>query len=166
MKGFGAGIVNDGELIGYQGSPEIGHIYPERHPDDQTFKGTCPYQGDCLEGLVAEPAFEARFGKSYKEISMFEPIWDIVAYYIAQSAIQATLLMRPQKIILGGDIVNEVELQKIKQQFQKLLNNYVEVGPIDDYLVAPSNSSRKLSIVGNLSLAKKEFYSASDVTMD
>ncbi|MBW1605033.1 ROK family protein [Lactobacillus sp. Sy-1] len=161
-KGVGAGIVNDGDLIGYQGSPEIGHIYPERHPDDQTFPGTCPYQGDCLEGLVSEPAFEARFGKSYKEISMFNPIWDIVAYYIAQSAVQATLLMRPEKIIIGGDIINEVELEKIKVQFNKLLDHYVDVGPIDDYLVLPSSSNRKLSIVGNLSLAKKAYYSEAD----
>ncbi|UQS87276.1 ROK family protein [Nicoliella spurrieriana] len=161
-KGVGAGIVNNGELIGYQGSPEIGHIKPKRHPDDQTFKGTCPYQGDCLEGLVSEPAFQARFGKSYKEISMFEPIWDIVAYYIAQSALQATLLIRPEKIIIGGDIVNEVELAKIRVQFQKLLNGYVDVGPIDEYLVAPSNSNRKLAIIGNLSLAKKAYYSESD----
>ncbi|WP_181399140.1 ROK family protein [Apilactobacillus micheneri] len=113
-KGVGAGIVNDGELIGYKGSPEIGHIYPKHHPKDQDFKGTCPYQGDCLEGLVSEEAFKSRFNKSYKEISMFNPIWDIVAYYIAQSVIQSTLLIRPQKIIIGGDIINKIEIKKIK----------------------------------------------------
>ncbi|TPR23329.1 ROK family protein [Apilactobacillus timberlakei] len=160
-KGVGAGIVNDGELIGYKGSPEIGHIYPKRHPKDQDFKGTCPYQGDCLEGLVSEEAFKSRFNKSYKEISMFNPIWDIVAYYIAQSVIQSTLLIRPQKIIIGGDIINKIEIKKIKTQFAKLFNNYLNVGDsnqLNDYIVLPSNSSTKLSIIGNAALAKKAYY--------
>ncbi|WP_181399258.1 ROK family protein [Apilactobacillus timberlakei] len=160
-KGVGAGIVNDGELIGYKGSPEIGHIYPKRHPKDQNFKGTCPYQGDCLEGLVSEEAIKSRFNKSYKEISMFNPIWDIVAYYIAQSVIQSTLLIRPQKIIIGGDIINKIEIKKIKTQFAKLFNNYLNVGDsnqLNDYIVLPSNSSTKLSIIGNAALAKKAYY--------
>lgn len=163
-KGVGAGIVNDGELVGYKGSPEIGHIYPKRHPKDQTFKGTCPYQGDCLEGLVAEPAFQARFNKSYQEVSMFNPIWDIVAYYIAQAAIQSTLLIRPQKIIIGGDIVNKIEIEKIRNEFKKLMNDYIKIdGTIDDYITLPSNSSNKLSIIGNTSLAKKAYYANDDV---
>ncbi|WP_157945042.1 ROK family protein [Apilactobacillus quenuiae] len=165
-KGVGAGIVNAGELVGYKGSPEIGHIYPKRHPKDQVFKGTCPYQGDCLEGLVSESAFQARFNKSYKEISMFNPIWDIVAYYIAQSAIQSTLLIRPQKIIIGGDIINKIEIQKIKEQFQKLFNGYLSVGDnnnLNNYITTPSNSSTKLSIIGNTALAKKIYYSDANI---
>ncbi|MCK8624530.1 ROK family protein [Apilactobacillus sp. M161] len=158
-KGVGAGIINDGEFIGYNGSPEIGHIIPKRHPNDLTFKGICPYQGDCLEGLVSEPAILARTGKSYKEISMFDPIWDIIAYYIAQSTIQATLITRPKKIILGGKIINEVELDKVRQQFKLLFNDYIDVGDLTEYIQMPSHSSRKLAIIGNLSLAKKKFYS-------
>ncbi|UQS84853.1 ROK family protein [Apilactobacillus apisilvae] len=164
-KGVGAGIVNDGELVGYKGSPEIGHICPKRHPKDQTFPGTCPYQGDCLEGLVSEPAFQARFNKSYKEISMFKPIWDIIAYYIAQSVVQSTLLIRPQKIIIGGDIINKIEIQKIKNEFKKLINNYIKVGDdgnLEGYISLPSNSSNKLSIIGNISLAKKVYYADGD----
>ena len=41
----------------------MGHTFVKRHPDDIDFKGICPYHGDCLEGLVAGPTFEARFGK-------------------------------------------------------------------------------------------------------
>ncbi|GLB46285.1 fructokinase [Philodulcilactobacillus myokoensis] len=165
-KGVGAGIINNGEMIGYQGSPEIGHIYPKRPQNDQGFKGTCPYQGDCLEGLVAEPTFQARFNKSYNEISMFNPIWDDVAYYIAQSIIQATLFIRPQKIILGGTIINPILLKKIKIQFNRLFNHYVPVGDHDNlnnYITLLSSSSSKLAIIGNISLAKKAYFSNFDM---
>ncbi|MCK8606856.1 ROK family protein [Apilactobacillus ozensis] len=157
-KGVGAGIIDNGEFIGYNGSPEIGHIIPKRHPDDLVFKGVCPYQGDCLEGLVSEPAIQARMGKSYKEISMFDPMWDIVAYYIAQATIQATLITRPKKIILGGKIINEVEIKKVRAQFEKLFNGYIDVGSLENYIQMPSHSNRKLAIIGNLSLAKKKIY--------
>lgn len=162
-KGVGVGIVNQGQFIGDQGNPEIGHIIPKRNPKDMTFKGVCPYQGDCLEGLVSSKAFEARFHKSFKEISMFCPIWDIVAYYIAQCAVQATLFIRPQQIIFGGAIMNPIELRKIKVQFKKLLNNYVPVGNLDKYIQMPDLSSSKLAIIGNLSLAKKHYYAESPI---
>ncbi|CAI2612952.1 ROK family protein [Apilactobacillus apinorum] len=157
--GVGVGIVNDGKFVGTMGSPEIGHIIPQRHVDDMDFPGVCPYQSDCLEGLVSTPAIEARMGQKPEEISMFNPIWDIVAYYIAQSLVQTTVFVRPQKIILGGSIVNEIELQKVKEQFKQLLNNYLNVGDVDQYITLPSCDEDKLAIIGNLALAKQQFYS-------
>ncbi len=32
--------------------PEIGYLFPRRHPDDAGFPGICPHHGDCLEGLA------------------------------------------------------------------------------------------------------------------
>ncbi len=32
------------------------------HPDD-SFKGSCPFHGNCLEGMAAGPAIEKRLGK-------------------------------------------------------------------------------------------------------
>ncbi len=61
--GVGAGAVINGQLVGGIGHPEMGHVLLKRHPDDLGFKGICPFHGDCLEGLVAGPTFEARTGK-------------------------------------------------------------------------------------------------------
>ncbi len=75
--GVGAGTVLDSKFIGTLGHPEIGHVRLKRHPDDLSFKGICPYHGDCLEGLVAGPTFEARLGKKGQDI----PLTDRMGYY-------------------------------------------------------------------------------------
>lgn len=76
--GVGAGAIVDGHLIGGIGHPEMGHVLVKRHPDDLDFKGVCPYHGDCLEGLVAGPTFEARLGIKGAEVPIrtrFGTLW-------------------------------------------------------------------------------------------
>lgn len=60
--GIGAGaVVGSGTLTGLS-HPEMGHIRLPRHPGD-SYQGTCPYHGDCLEGLASGPAIEEGWGK-------------------------------------------------------------------------------------------------------
>lgn len=40
----------------------MGHQRINRHRDDLTFEGICPFHGDCLEGVAAGPSLEARTG--------------------------------------------------------------------------------------------------------
>ncbi len=61
--GLGGGAIIDGRLLHGRLHPEMGHI---RIPHDRArdpFRGNCPYHGDCLEGLAAGPAIEARWGQ-------------------------------------------------------------------------------------------------------
>jgi len=60
--GIGGGLVLDGRPVHGIAHPELGHIYPRRHPEDAGFTGTCPHHGDCLEGLACGPAIIARWG--------------------------------------------------------------------------------------------------------
>ena len=48
--------------------PEGGHVLLTRHPKD-TYGGKCPYHSNCLEGLAAGPAIEARWGKKGIELA-------------------------------------------------------------------------------------------------
>lgn len=157
-NGIGAGIVNNGQFVGHNGSSEIGHIYPKKDVYDQDFNGTCLYQGDCLEGLVAQPSFKARFSQPSNQISMLNPVWQAVANYLAQSIIQSTLFIRPDKIIINSSMINQIELNKIKEQFKSTFNNYLNVGNLDDYLQLETKSGEDLSINGNILLAKKKFF--------
>ena len=155
--GVGAGAVIDGKFVGEIGHTEMGHIRLKRHAADLDFKGICPFHGDCLEGLVAGPTFEARTGKKGKDVPLTDPVWDIMAYYVAQAALDTTLMFRPAKIIFGGGVVSEAFLKKVRAQFKALLNDYVEVGDLDQYIVMPLAKNNGSATVGNFALALKTY---------
>ena len=154
--GVGAGEVVDGRFIGGMGHPEVGHIRVKRHPDDLDFAGICHFHGDCLEGLVAGPTFQARLGISGREVPLTNHVWDIMAYYVAQAALDSTLMFRPDKIVLGGGVVSEQFLKKVRREFKKLLNNYVDVGDVEKYITMPLAKGNGSATIGNFALALKE----------
>jgi fructokinase len=80
-----------------------------------------------------------------------------MAYYVAQAAIQVTLMLRPAKIVFGGGVVSEAFLQKVRSQFADLMNNYVDVGDLNKYIVMPLVKNNGSATVGNFALALKEF---------
>ena len=153
--GCGAGAVIDGKFVGELGHPEMGHTRLKRHPDDLDFKGICPFHGDCLEGLVSGPTFEARTGKKGQDVPLTDHVWDIVAYYVAQAALDATLMFRPGQIVFGGGVVSEEFLKKVRREFKKLLNNYVDVGNVDEYITMPLAQNNGSATIGDFALALK-----------
>ncbi|MBQ0837016.1 fructokinase ScrK [Lactiplantibacillus pentosus] len=153
--GVGAGTVIAGQLLGSLGHPEMGHVFVKRHPDDLNFSGICPFHSDCLEGLVSGPTFEARTGRPGKDVSLNDPVWDIMANYVAQAALQTTLTIRPNKIVFGGGVISEPFLIKIRTAFEQLLNGYLELPPLDQYLVMPAIINNGSATIGNLALALK-----------
>lgn len=154
--GVGAGVIIDGKFVGELGHPEMGHVFVKRHPDDLDFAGICPYHHDCLEGLVAGPTFDARLGKPGKEVPADDPTWDIMAYYVAQAAIQTTLTLRPGKIVFGGGVVSEGFLDKVRAHFKTLLNGYVEVPDLQEYIVMPAVANNGSATLGDYALALRE----------
>ncbi|MCY9806135.1 ROK family protein [Lentilactobacillus senioris] len=155
--GVGAGIVNNGEFMVSLGHPEMGHVYLKRHPEDLDFAGICPYHNDCLEGLVAGPTFEARLGISGQDVPHDHKVWDIMAYYVAQAAIQTTLTIRPDKIVFGGGVVSEWFLDKVRAQFAELLNDYVAVPPLEQYITMPNVKENGSATLGDFAMALKEY---------
>ncbi len=153
--GVGAGSIINGHLIGGIGHLEMGHVLVKRHPDDLKFDGICPYHHDCLEGLVAGPTFEARLGVKGPKVSLTDHVWDIMAYYVAQAMLQTTLTLRPGKIILGGGVTNEIFVKKVRGEFKRLLNDYVQVPDLERYIVMPSVKNNGSATLGNFALAEK-----------
>lgn len=154
--GVGGGAVIDGEFLGGAGHPEMGHTFVKRHPDDLDFKGNCPFHGDCLEGLVAGPTFEARLGKKGETVPLTDPVWDIMAYYLAQAVVQATLIIRPDKIVFGGSVAGEELLKKVRAQFAEMFNEYVDLPPLDQYITRPEIKNNGSATLGNFALGLKQ----------
>ena len=57
-----AALVN-GELMHGLLHPEMGHIPLPRDTAVDPFEGSCPFHGDCFEGLASGPAMEKRWGQ-------------------------------------------------------------------------------------------------------
>ncbi|MEC6748372.1 ROK family protein [Marinilactibacillus sp. XAAS-LB27] len=153
--GIGGGAVVDGKPLEGFGHPEMGHVLVKMHPDD-TFEGVCPYHKNCLEGLAAGPAIEKRYGKKAQELTDRKEVWEIEAFYLAQALMNYTLILSPEKIILGGGVMKQKQLfPLIRNEFQTLLNGYVETPDLDTYIISPELGD-DAGITGSLLLALKE----------
>lgn len=104
--GIGGGLVLDGRPVHGIAHPEIGHIYPRRHPEDADFAGICPIHGDCLEGLACGPAIMARWGQSLSELPADHPGHAIIADYIAQACHTLFAAVAVGEVVIGGGVAN------------------------------------------------------------
>ncbi|UQS84275.1 fructokinase ScrK [Bombilactobacillus thymidiniphilus] len=153
--GVGGGAVLNGKILQGFGHPEMGHTFVKRHPDDLDFAGICPFHKDCLEGLVSGPTFDARLGIAGKDVPHEHHVWDIMAYYVAQAAIQQTMILRPDNIVFGGGVISEDFLAKVRVHFKQLLNDYVTVPDLDKYITMPRVKENGSATLGNFALAYK-----------
>ncbi|MDN2649903.1 ROK family protein [Leuconostoc lactis] len=152
--GVGAGIVSGGHLVSGYGHPEAGHIFLQKHPED-TYDGHCPFHGaNCLEGLAAGPAIEERWGMSAKEIPDDHLAWRMEAFYLAQAILDYTMILRPEKVVLGGGVPHrEILFPLIRESFAEQMYDYLAVPPLDDYIVPVANGDNA-GILGCFYLAK------------
>ncbi|AZB41691.1 ROK family protein [Bacillus sp. FJAT-42376] len=139
--GIGVGAVVKGELLHGMSHPEMGHILVRRHPDD-SFRGSCPYHGDCLEGLAAGPALEKRWGSKGDELANRAEVWEIEADYIAQALVNYALILNSKRLILGGGVMRQRQLfPLIRKKFGEYMNGYIQnpyVDNLDTYIVPPA----------------------------
>jgi fructokinase len=101
--GLGGGLVANGHPLHGAMHPEIGHMHPRR-VDEDNFAGTCPFHGDCIEGLVSGPALAARFGASMETVADDDPRWHHVAADLAQLASTLFLTTAAERILFGGTV--------------------------------------------------------------
>ncbi len=101
--GIGAGVFLNGDFAGRPLHPEFGHIPVRRNARDTAFAGTCPFHGDCLEGLASVTAMRARWGGP-EALGADHEAWPIAADYLAQACRVLTLTLRLDRIIIGGGL--------------------------------------------------------------
>ena len=124
--GIGAGICIDGKPVHGMLHPEAGHMLLRPHPDDPLPRGVCPYHDGCLEGLAAGPALGARANGNAKELPDDHPLFSLEAHYLAQMCVNLILTVSPEKIILGGGVMQRASLfPMIRRETQRLLGGYV-----------------------------------------
>lgn len=156
--GIGVGVISDQKLLHGMLHPEAGHVLLTRHPKD-TYKGKCPFHANCFEGLCAGPAVEERWGRKGYELAEQAEVWEMEAYYIGQALVDFTMMISPQKIILGGGLMHQTQLLPlIRKEFAKQMNGYLktkEMEDLDQYIVVQSLDDKQ-GIMGALRLAVLE----------
>ncbi|MGE6630058.1 ROK family protein [Bacillus sp. NPDC077027] len=150
--GIGAGAVVRGELLHGHSHPEMGHILVRKNEKD-SFDGVCPYHGACLEGLASGPAIEKRWGTPAKELVDKQAVWELEADYLAQALMQYTLILSPERIIMGGGVMKQKQLfPLIREKLAFYLNEYTELPALETYIVSPGLED-KAGMTGALALA-------------
>ena len=162
--GVGGGVMVHGQVVHGLVHPEIGHL---RIPHDlavDPFPGNCPFHKDCLEGLASGPAMEKRWGTKATALPADHRAWELEAHYLAVALANLTLTISPQRILLGGGVMQQPQLFKmIRTEFAYVLNGYVRHPDILDHLdeyIQPPLLGGNAGVVGALFLAAQEAASA------
>jgi fructokinase len=156
--GIGGGVLAEGRLLHGLIHPEIGHIRLPRDPERDPFRGSCPFHGDCLEGLASGPALAARWGRPAETLPPDHPAWPLEAHYLALALVSLICTLSPQRIVLGGGVMEQQGLfPLLRAEVQALLGGYVQspaiLEHIDEYIVPPALPGRS-GVVGALALAE------------
>lgn len=168
--GVGVGLVCNNQPVHGLSHPEAGHIRVARlHSDGLpgepgAFPGVCAYHGDCIEGMAGAAAIAARCGCKVSELVAVvdsHPAWDAAAHYVAGLCATLVMVASPQRIVLGGGVLQRKTLiAKIRAHLKKQLGGYVRHDFVTSKrglveFVAPSRWGNDAGIVGALTLGER-----------
>ena len=157
--GVGVGLVINNKTVHGLVHPEAGHLQVKQKEND-TFCGSCPFHGCCIEGMVSAGACAKRKGidpSELKSLSDDDEVWDFFAYYLAQLCVSIILMVSAEKIVIGGGVMNRESLYpKIREYTVHILNNYIQhddVINVTSSLIGPSIYGSRAGLVGAAFLA-------------
>jgi fructokinase len=146
--GIGGGVLVKGKFPFAHRHPELGHMQISRLDHNDSWPGACKYHRDCLEGLASAAAIRARWDRDGSEIPPKDPAWNYVAHYLACGVVNIALTLSPDRILLGGGVLQSPGLlEKVQAGAQRLLRRYV---PMPELLAPRFEDS---GLVGALALA-------------
>lgn len=160
--GVGGGVVIGGRPLHGLLHPEIGHLRVRRLPDGRgvldALPGTCPYHGDCLEGLISGPAVASRAGRPGQELAEEDPAWEVTGKYLGIGLASIVLSLSPVRVVIGGGVgTRPAVLRHARRALLEELGGYLrrpQLTPegVGKYLVPPGLGDRA-GIVGAFELA-------------
>ena len=156
--GIGGGAYVEGNLLHGLIHPEMGHILLRHDVNEDPFEGVCPFHGDCFEGLASGVAIEKRWGMRGSLLTPDHVAWEMEADYIAQALADYTLMLSPQRIIVGGGVGSLAHLlPRVQKRTREFINGYVQspviLAHIESYIVNPGLGNRS-GMLGALALAE------------
>jgi fructokinase len=154
--GIGGGAVVNGSLLHGLVHPEMGHVRIPHDRADDPFEGSCPYHEDCLEGLATGPSIAKRWEQDPASLPEDHKAWELEARYLSYALANYICVLSPQRIIMGGGVMDQRHLfPRIRRTVPTLLNEYIQADAllqgIDQYIVPPGLGNRS-GVLGALAL--------------
>ena len=153
--GIGGGVMTNGKLLHGMLHPELGHIIIAKSQSDKG-ECVCPYHDSCFEGLAAGPSIEKRWGSKAKDLADRQEVWELEADYIGTALVNFCMTLSPQKIILGGGVMHQMQLfPLIREVFKEKMAGYINTQTLenlDEYIV-PASLNDDQGIMGAVKLA-------------
>jgi fructokinase len=154
--GIGGGFVTNGKPLHGLVHPEMGHMRLPHNLQDDPFPGTCPFHGDCFEGMASGTAIEARWSQSAHDLPPEHPAWTLEADYIAHALNNCVCTLSPDIIVLGGGVMEQSHLfPLIREKLKTTLNGYIASSAlsnrIDQYVVPPGLGNQS-GLLGGIAL--------------
>lgn len=157
--GIGGGVVVNGSPIHGAPHPEIGHVVVRRHPDDD-HAGSCPFHGDCLEGMASGPSIEQRFGKRAEALGggETEEALRLVSHYVGEGLRNLVYAAAPERVIIGGGVSKLAGFHdSVRKSLFDALGGYPgEAAHSDPGFVVPPGLGDLSGLAGALVLAMRQ----------
>lgn len=152
--GVGVGLVVNGlPTRGFLHS-ELGHVRVAQRPGD-AWTGVCPFHGACVEGLASGPAIEARIApRTFDQVASDDPVWDSVAWALAQLCHDIVCAAAPGAIAFGGGVIQRQPhlLPRIERMLVESLTDYMPLPRSEGYVV-PAALGADAGPLGAIALA-------------
>ena len=162
--GIGGGGMVDGNLLHGLIHPEMGHIALPHNWERDPFSGTCPFHGDCWEGLANGPALEARWGQPGESLPPGHEAWSLEAHYLALGVTSIMMILSPQLVVMGGGVMEQEHLFPLLHwEVKSLLNGYIQSPTVSDGLdryIVPAALGGRSGVLGAIALAQRALQDA------
>jgi fructokinase len=147
--GIGGAAVVDGVVLHGAGHAEMGH---QRIPHDlaaDPFAGSCPFHGDCWEGLASGPALAARWGRPGHHLPADHVAWALEAQYVAAGLGNIAYVLAPPLVIVGGGVGSRPGLlERVRAELNHQVAGYI---PAPEVVTAGLGG--RAGVLGALALA-------------
>lgn len=106
---------------------------------------------------------QERWGKQAKELDISHEAWNLEAHYISLAIVNYILTLSPQRIIIGGGVMEQKQLfPLIHQKVGTMLNSYIQsheiTNKMNNYIV-PQSLGNRAGVLGAIALAIQELES-------
>lgn len=159
--GIGGGVFANGQPLNGTMHLEVGHMLLPVDPAHRVSPSPCPFHENCLSAVACGPAMGAIWKTKSENLPIDHEAWQVEAHYLAMMCMNLSMLYSPERILLGGGVMEQEQLfPMIRSQYLKLLGDYMVPSIPPDQLIIPPGMPGRSGEVGALIMAEQAWKDA------